>query len=193
VAFKATQRPRTDNTRPMPDRVREAIFSILANCSARPCLRRSTLPTSSPAAARWALKPCLAAPPLQLLRARRLALQTLHANIAALTANATRIIRADAWSASLLDEHRRPFDLVFLDPPYATPRIRSCRPGHALPHLPRATACETQIVVLHHRMRRGARLPICHPGQSATVASLAPVRSPSSGARAAIFPMKLPH
>ncbi|MEO1173303.1 MAG: 16S rRNA (guanine(966)-N(2))-methyltransferase RsmD [Myxococcota bacterium] len=100
-------------TRPTPDRVREALFSILGDLADTRVL---DLFAGSGALGLEALS--RGATHTTFVERDRAALAALRSNIEALGVGATaRVLTGDAFKA--LDRMSGPFDLVFLDPPYA--------------------------------------------------------------------------
>jgi 16S rRNA (guanine966-N2)-methyltransferase len=112
--------PRGDATRPTADRVREAVFSILADVSD---LRVLDLFAGSGALGIEALSRGAAA--AEFVDSGAAAVTAVRDNLEALGLEA-RVHRRDAlaWLAGATGEV--PFDLVFVDPPYdSAPRIGS--------------------------------------------------------------------
>lgn len=114
-------RPKSDATRPMPDRVKEAVFNMLGahyGCPARlPAIRVADVFAGSGSLGLEALS--RGAESCCFFERNGEALAALRDNLDALKAGArATVIRRDAWSAAVLDPAGRPFELVFLDPPY---------------------------------------------------------------------------
>ena len=146
-------RPQTHETRPMPDRVREAIFSMLGARYDQP----GKLPPLSvgdvfagggsmglEALSRGALRCCF-------FERGRQAIEALRHNIAALDAEScSRVIARDAWRAATADTEGRPFELLFLDPPYKD-AMNTSPEGAVHQYLARVAhdGC-APLVVFHH-------------------------------------------
>ncbi|MEK6799833.1 MAG: 16S rRNA (guanine(966)-N(2))-methyltransferase RsmD [Planctomycetota bacterium] len=108
-------------TRPIPDRVKESVFSILGSLYECP----GTLPglhiadvfagsgsLGLEALSRGAADCCF-------FESNRSALAILRKNVDTLGASARcTILTGDAWASATLDPRGSPFDLVTLDPPY---------------------------------------------------------------------------
>jgi len=150
-------RPITRNTRPMPDRVREAVFSSLASRydqrGALPPWRVADVFAGAgsmgfEALSRGAASCCF-------FERDRVALDALRRNIEALDAvAATSIVARDAWRAAAEAPGGDPFDIVFLDPPYRDSVDVSAK-GPVRRYLARlAERSEgTPLVLLHHHVR----------------------------------------
>lgn len=150
-------RPITRNTRPMPDRVREAVFSSLAarydQNGALPPLRVADVFAGGgsmgfEALSRGAISCCF-------FERDRTALDALRRNIDALdAAGATSIVARDAWRAAVADPEGEAFDIVFLDPPYRDSDDASAR-GSVRRYLARLSerSDRTSLVLLHHSVR----------------------------------------
>ena len=107
--------PKGDATRPTADRTREALFSMLTSrLGSFEDLRVADLFAGSGALGLEALSRGAAS--CTFVEQDRLALDALRANVAALKATAD--IRAQSVMA--LAATREPFDLILMDPPYAT-------------------------------------------------------------------------
>ena len=105
----------------MPDRVREAVFSILGShygCpGSLPPLSVADLFAGSGSMGLEALSRGAAA--CCFFERDLAALDALRHNLDALCAGpAATIVTQDAWRMTLSDRDKKPFDLVFLDPPY---------------------------------------------------------------------------
>ena len=148
-------RPRTGNTRPMPDRVKQAVFDIQGvfySCpGALPPLRVADLFTGSgsmglEALSRGAASCCF-------FERDREALKALRQNMDALSVRSEApIVTRDAWRYGVLGVDARPFELIFLDPPYRSSEDTS--PSGAV-HTYLARLAERDdnrpLVLLHHR------------------------------------------
>lgn len=147
-------RPRTGLTRPVPDRVKEAVFSILGSHygypGAIPPLRVADVFAGSgsmglEALSRGAASCCF-------FERDRVALDALRQNVRALGAGAVAsVVTHDAWRAAVADPEGRPFELVFLDPPYRDSEDSS-ESGAVKRYLLRLgnVADNRPLVVLHH-------------------------------------------
>lgn len=105
----------------MPDRVKEAIFSILGTrygCPGLlPPLRVADLFAGSGSLGLEALS--RGAATCCFVENDRVALASLQRNLDALrVGSAATIVSHDAWVYCALENKREPFNLVFLDPPY---------------------------------------------------------------------------
>ena len=150
-------RPQTPNTRPMPDRIREAVFSFLGTYFDAP----GTLPpifvadvfAGSGSMGLEALS--RGAAMCRFFERERLALASLRQNIEALSAGqSATIVAKDAWKSAIMDGDERPFDLVLLDPPYQDSTDTTPR-GHVRTYLERLFSMDgsNPVVVLHHQDR----------------------------------------
>lgn len=149
--------PSTARTRPMPDRIREAIFDILASRHQLPhpdsSLRVADLFAGSGCLGLEALSRGAAG--CDFFEQGTTALGVLKQNIQDLQAqDSGRIVRGDAWTVCLTSprpaEH---YGLIFLDPPYRDTADSSStgRVARLLADLKRAGwVAEQSIVVLHH-------------------------------------------
>lgn len=138
----------------MPDRVKEAVFSILGSHFG--CL--GTLPSllvadvfagsgsiGLEALSRGAATCCF-------FERDRQALNALRRNIEALGAGeAATVVTRDAWRHAVSDPDEHPFDLVFLDPPYRDSQDTS-ENGAVRRYLARMGRPDDDkpLVVLHH-------------------------------------------
>lgn len=104
--------PRGGRTRPTPDRVREALFSILGDAGG---LRVLDLYAGSGALGIEALS--RGAARAVFVERDAEATRILRATLAGLGAAGAEVVRADAWR--WLAGPAEPFDVVFLDPPFA--------------------------------------------------------------------------
>jgi len=149
--------PDPSRTRPMPDRVRESVFDILASRYALP----GTLPAVEVAdlfagtggmgfeALSRGASGC------DFVERDREAVAVLRENAAALHVDSScRIHRANAWTLPLSSPRpSQPYGLIFVDPPYADVRGPSPtrRVSRLLSDFVRAGWVDaTSIVVLHH-------------------------------------------
>jgi len=106
--------PKGNETRPTRDRVRQSLFDVLGQrCDG---LRVLDLFAGSGALGLEALSRGAAS--AVFVEAARPAVQALEANIAALGADTARLVRMDA--RHYLERPGDGFDLVFIDPPYAS-------------------------------------------------------------------------
>ena len=141
--------PRGQGTRPTSDRVREALFSILASRGAVAGARVLDVFAGTGALGLEALS--RGAREAVFVEHAREALAVLRANVAALAAPGTSDVvasRAERCATAL----RGPFDLVFCDPPYALVHDGSVTPlleGLAAAGLLSPAA----LVVLEHASR----------------------------------------
>ena len=148
------KRPNTALTRPMPDRVKEAIFNSLGarfgSPGTLPELRVADLFAGSgslglEALSRGAASCCFVEDETEALVALRQNVDTLCPD-----SLATIAVR-DAWQFGTSAAEQEPFDLIFLDPPYRDTEDVS-ENGHVSRFLRRFAerdASET-IVLLHH-------------------------------------------
>lgn len=112
--------PERDGLRPTPDRVRETVFNWLAPWLAG--ARCLDLFAGSGAFAFEALS--RGAAHAVLVEREPEALAALHANRQRLNAEAAEIVAGDALE--YLNRNVMPFDIVFLDPPYASRLLEPC-------------------------------------------------------------------
>lgn len=148
-------RPVGSNTRPVPDRVREAVFSMLGSIydtpGALPPVSVADVFAGSGSMGLEALSRGAAS--CTFYERDKEAVAVLQRNFARFQAGSeAMIVTRDAWSASIPPEGGRGFDLVFLDPPYRDSQDTSPK-GPVLRYLNRLAArCEKEpIVILHHR------------------------------------------
>lgn len=146
--------PDERTTRPMPDRIKEAVFSMLGSHYGTP----GELPEISvadvfagsgsmgiEALSRGAVS-CV------FFERDKQALTVLRDNLDRLEIGPEgTIVGRDAWQAAFADELGSPFDLVFLDPPYQDSRdiSREGRVGRYMARLV-AESATGPIVALHH-------------------------------------------
>ena len=152
--------PRSKRTRPMPDRIRESIFDILASHfglpGALPPLKVADLFAGSGSMGWEAVS--RGASGCDFIEKDFEAAAVLRDNARALAADAScRILRGDAWVMPLATPAPpQPYGLIFLDPPYADSADVSPvgRIGRLLSDLSRARWVDAAtIVVLHHPAR----------------------------------------
>jgi 16S rRNA (guanine966-N2)-methyltransferase len=120
------QAPRGTDVRPTPDRVREALFSILGDIEG---VRVLDLFAGSGALGIEALSRGAAS--ATLVENDRRALDAIRANLDPLPDAAAEVVKADALT--WLRGGRGPYDLVFLDPPYSSARKLAEPLSQALP------------------------------------------------------------
>lgn len=152
--------PKTSGTRPMPDRIRESIFDILAwrfdLPGTVPPFEVADLFAGSGGMGLEALS--RGASGCDFVERGREALATLRSNTELLESGADcRIRRGDAWTMPLTTPRRAAgYGLIFVDPPYQDGRDTS-RGGKVvtlLSDLYRAGwADEPTVLVLHHPAR----------------------------------------
>jgi len=147
-------RPTQDLTRPMPDRVREAVFSILGSHYATPgelpALEVADLFAGGGSIGLEALS--RGAARCRFFERDPKVLQTLRKNLHALQVGPEATIwPGNAWTAPLAGNDDTPFDLILLDPPYADARDVSTS-GLVPCFLARwaRSAPPESMVVLHH-------------------------------------------
>lgn len=146
-------RPRTSVTRPMPDRLKEAIFAMLGNyfdCPGElPPISVADVFSGSGSMGLEALsrgaKACC------FFERDRQVLESLRKNIEELgAAQESKVIVRSAWRAALADPEGHPFDLILLDPPYRESEDSSDS-GHVFQYLKALTTDDSRpLVVLHH-------------------------------------------
>jgi len=146
--------PPTTRTRPIPDRVKEALFSMLGShygCpGALPALSVADVFAGSgslglEALSRGAVSCCF-------YERDREALKALHRNIASLEADTVSSVNTrNAWIHAVSDDSGQAFGLVFLDPPYRDSEDTS-ETGAVCQYLRRLALMggATPLVVLHH-------------------------------------------
>ena len=147
-------RPDAVTTRPMPDRVKEAIFNILGTrygCpGSMPPLRVADLFAGSGSLGLEALS--RGAATCCFVERERAALVSLKRNLEALQAGSSAIIVAhDAWVYGVTENEQEPFDLIFLDPPYRDSEdvSETGKVGYFLSGLARHEQHDA-LIVLHH-------------------------------------------
>lgn len=157
-------RPVTAATRPMPDRVRQAVFDVLGSHFDVPGALPDIIVADVfagggslglEALSRGAASCCF-------FERDRTALVALRTNIDSLDAQArSQVIVQDAWESAISTPEGGSFDLVFLDPPYADSNDSSPA-GAVYKYLERLAGNGTDpLVVIHHnaRVRYAAPLP----------------------------------
>jgi 16S rRNA (guanine966-N2)-methyltransferase len=148
---RALKAPKGQATRPTTDRVREALFGILASAGVIEGARVLDLYAGTGALALEALS--RGAATAVLVESAREALTALRANVAALgLEDRSRVVAGDVAKAIRRLPDTGPFDLVFADPPWAM-----VDEGHAtavLSTLARSAGIATDgRVVLEHSAR----------------------------------------
>jgi len=150
------QRPPSETTRPMPDRVKEAIFNILATHyrtpGALPPVHVADIFAGSGSLGIEALS--RGAATCRFFERGHRPLRILRENLAHVGAKPpeARVCTRDAWRMAA-ETQDSPFDLLFLDPPYVESidsgpggRVRRFLAGlHA-----NAPADATMLLILHH-------------------------------------------
>lgn len=149
--------PDTRRTRPMPDRIREAIFAILASRyelpGAMPPFPVADLFAGSGGMGLEAVS--RGASGCDFIERGREASATLRKNLKSLDAGpACRVVMADAWTAPLTTPRPpQPFGLLIVDPPYSDARDSGPhgRVATLLSDLYRASWADGEsTIVLHH-------------------------------------------
>lgn len=149
--------PPSDVTRPMPDRVREAVFSMLGahygTPGVLPPLHVADVFAGSGSLGLEALSRG-AADGVFFERDRR-ALTALRTNLESLNVGRrATVVTRDAWIAAALPRLENPFDLVFLDPPYQDSQDGgSAGPVCTFLEAFTSYAAESALVMLHHHVR----------------------------------------
>lgn len=148
-------RPRTDRTRPMPDRVREAIFNMLGahyGCPGTlPPLHVADVFAGSGSMGLESLSRGAAS--CRFFERGRTAVDALQANLAGLGAGSEAVLnRKDAWTEAARRPDTHAFELVFLDPPYVDSQDSSSA-GRVMRFLAELApnAGDRALLVLHHR------------------------------------------
>jgi 16S rRNA (guanine966-N2)-methyltransferase len=145
--------PRGDATRPTSDRVREALFGILASAGGVVGANVLDLYAGTGALALEALSRGAAS--ATLVEPARAAVQAIRANVAALALDArVHLVQAPVERCLEAVVARAPFDLAFADPPYAL--VASGEAPRAIAALV-ASAAQGRAV-----LREGARLVLEH-------------------------------
>jgi 16S rRNA (guanine966-N2)-methyltransferase len=149
--------PPTDRTRPMPHRMKESVFAMLASRfqlpGTLPPFRVADMFAGSGSIGLEAISRGVSH--CDFFEKGKQAQSALRQNIRALEADAEcRIVPADAWIAPLITpKPRTPFGLIFIDPPFADSRdtTRSGRLPILLTDLYRTKwADDDTIIVVHH-------------------------------------------
>ncbi len=154
--------PAVTTTRPMPDRIRQAVFDRLGVYydlpGSLPPLRVADVFAGSGSMGLEALSRGVAS--CCFFETERDVIKILQQNIDTLdAASLTTIERRDAWSAVLSHSAMEPFDLFFFDPPYAqsqdlTHTGQVCTCLQAIPPHP----TNNQLVVLH--VKKGTAIEV---------------------------------
>jgi len=159
-------RATTPTTRPVPDRVRESVFSFLGSHYGCP----GTLPSIGAAdvfagsgsmgleaLSRGAASCCF-------FERDPMVVEVLRRNISSLQAtDRCSVVARDAWWSGIAAPGGATFDLVLLDPPYADSQDSSAQ-GRVAQYLARLKGRHDgdQMVVLHHR--GDVRFDVALPG-----------------------------
>ncbi len=114
-------RPEVETTRPLPDRVKESLFSILGHHfetpGELPGLNVADVFAGSGAIGLESLS--RGAESCVFFERSPIALKALRKNIESLGAEVdSTVVAGDAWRSAGYSPDRKPFDLMFLDPPY---------------------------------------------------------------------------
>jgi 16S rRNA (guanine966-N2)-methyltransferase len=151
---RAIRAPRGQGTRPTSDRVREALFGILASAGRLAGARVLDLYAGTGALALEALS--RGAADATLVESGRDALDAARANVASLgMQDRVRVVAADVGSAAGRLGRHGPFDLVLADPPWAL--VDEGRAGASLAVLVASAAlAPSGMVVLEHSSRTPA-------------------------------------
>jgi 16S rRNA (guanine966-N2)-methyltransferase len=153
---RALRAPRGQATRPTSDRVREALFGILASAGALEGARVLDLYAGTGALALEALS--RGAVRAVLVESSRDALDAIRANVASLGVDdRVRVVASDVRAAvRRIAPAEAPFDLVLADPPWAL--VDSGAAPRALGELVRGNALSLSLsgtLVLEHAARSG--------------------------------------
>lgn len=161
--------PKGSNTRPTTDRVREALFSALS--SARGGLEGAVVLDAFAGSGALSLEALSrGAARAHLFERDRAALDALNGNVRALglSPNRARVHRGDVFKDAPL-RIRPPFDVVFLDPPYAYDAAEVlgmvARLGEA------GALAEGALVVYEHAASSGGSVDVAAAGSGLTLAS----------------------
>jgi 16S rRNA (guanine966-N2)-methyltransferase len=151
---RALKAPKGQATRPTTDRVREALFAILASAGAIEGARVLDLYAGTGALALEALS--RGAATAVLVESAREALVVLRANVGALgLEDRAQVVAGDVAHAMRGPVGAGPFDLVFADPPWAI--VDAGYPAAVLSGLARRGGVATDgRVVLEHSARTSA-------------------------------------
>ncbi|MCH7995939.1 MAG: RsmD family RNA methyltransferase [Planctomycetes bacterium] len=160
-------RPESSGTRPMPDRIREAVFAALGSHFDCPGLLPPLIVADVfagggsmglEALSRGAAECCF-------YERGREALAALQQNLDSLRVGASAtVIARDAWSSAIDSPGGRSFGIVFLDPPYAD--TQDMRDGSRLArYLGRMAESDDNrpLVVLHHAKKSCVQDDALHP------------------------------
>ncbi len=138
----------------MPDRVKEAVFSLLGHRfdtpGALPAFRVADVFSGAGSMGLEALS--RGARHCTFFERDRTALATLERNLAALQAEPqSTIVRYDGWKSAVAVAEEEPFDLIMLDPPYRDAEDTSPA-GRVRTFLRSVDVCGTgrPLVLLHH-------------------------------------------
>ena len=146
-------RPKSQETRPVPDAIRETIFNILGSWYGCP----GALPPIAvadvfagggsmglEALSRGAASCCF-------IERGKAAVSALQGNLDALKVGPeATILSRNAWTCAIRQEDERPVELILLDPPYADSEDASSG-GRVMQFLERFATDDALLVVLHHR------------------------------------------
>ena len=164
---RALVRPRTETTRPMPDRVREALFSMLGSYDdtpgALPPLHVADVFAGSGSMGIEALSRGAAS--CRFFESNRVALDALRRNLDGLGIDSRTCVETrSAWHAACVAGEGRKFDLILLDPPYRDAYDTSAA-GPVRQYLSRlALEYEDALtVLLHHPKQVSFDLPTEQP------------------------------
>ncbi len=158
-------RPESPGTRPMPDRVKEALFDLLGSrydCPGElPPLRVADVFAGSGSMGLEALS--RGARHCWFFERERIALTALRKNIATLDAvDRSNVITTDAWRSAVRANAAEPFELLFLDPPYRDSEDSSSQ-GLVARFLARLAQEDDNrpLIMLHHpaKTRFGDEVP----------------------------------
>lgn len=159
--------PKVAETRPVPDRVKEAIFSMLGSyfgCPGElPAIHVADVFSGSGSMGMEALS--RGAESCCFFERSPIAIAALQQSFTTLSVGPEAVIvRGDAWSMCTVHARRRPFDLVLLDPPYADSDDPS-ENGHVATLLAELAAVgeNSSLVVLHHRAGVGFSSSVASP------------------------------
>ena len=156
-------RPRTHQTRPMPDRVKAALFSMLGSYydvpGRLPPLRVADVFAGSGALGLEALS--RGAAMCWFYERDPKALASLRTNQQSLGADdRSAIVIRDGWAAAIRAPDSQPFDLILLDPPYRdSTDVSEC--GAVRQYLDQLSQEEDNrpVLVLHHSAKVHFTLP----------------------------------
>lgn len=141
----------------MPDRVREAVFDMLGShfgCPGRmPAVHVADMFAGSGSNGLEALSRGAAS--CVFFERGKAALEALRENLASLEVGPDATVdRRDAWLSGVENHLARPFELVFLDPPYdqSDDPSKNGEVGRFLVEMSDATP-QAPLIVLHHRVK----------------------------------------